>query len=164
MHRALAAAAVLGLASLVAPARAGAVEGKPINLALFNPVQIVPEGQGVRGFRLSLVYGKNAFMTGRDLSLVGQVTGKVNGVQWGLVELVGGDFTGWQGGWAANITKGKFTGLQWGFFNSAERMEGLQFGFVNRAGTINGIQVGIVNIIEKGGWLPVMVIINGSFT
>lgn len=163
MHRALTALAVVGFVSLVTPGRGSAAEGKPINLALINPVQIVPEVQGVTGLRLSLLYGKNTFLTGLDLSLVGHVTGKVSGVQWGLVELADGDVTGWQGGWAANITKGKFTGLQWGVFNSAARMEGLQLGFVNRAGTMNGIQVGIVNIIEMGGWLPVMVIINGSF-
>jgi hypothetical protein len=162
MHRSTAAAA-LALCSLCAPGGATAEEGKPFNLALVNPIQIVPETQGVSGFRFSLLYGKNAFLTGLDISLVGQVTGNATGVQWGIVQLVGGDFTGWQGGWAANITTGKFTGLQAGVFNSAERMEGLQLGFVNRAGSIHGIQIGLVNIIEKGGMLPVMVLFNGSF-
>jgi hypothetical protein len=162
MHRSIAAAA-LALCCLATPGRAAAEEGKPISLALVSPIQIVPETQGVNGFRFSLLYGKNAFLTGLDLSLVGQVTGSGTGVQWGIVQLVGGDFTGWQGGWGANITNGKFTGLQAGIFNSAERMEGLQLGFVNRAGTINGLQLGLVNIIEKGGMLPVMVLFNGSF-
>ena len=29
-------------------------DGKPISLGLFTPVQIVPEGQGISGFRFSL--------------------------------------------------------------------------------------------------------------
>jgi hypothetical protein len=58
---------------------------------------------------------------------------------------------------------GTVTGAQLGIFNKAKRVEGLQLGLVNMTGTIHGLQIGLVNVIEKGGWLPVMVIVNGNF-
>ncbi len=55
-------------------------------------------------------------------------------------------------------------GLQWGFYNQAERLTGLQLGFVNYINRIDkGLQIGLVNIIESNGWLPIMVIVNGRF-
>jgi hypothetical protein len=43
---------------------------KPIQLALFNPVQIAPEESSIIGVRLSLLYGKNANMNGLQLGLI----------------------------------------------------------------------------------------------
>ena len=50
-------------------------QGNPIQLALFNPIQIVPEGESVNGIRLNLIYTKNANVTGFDMGLVNQTTG-----------------------------------------------------------------------------------------
>lgn len=160
MSRILAAAAVVATLAFATPAHA---EGKPIQLALFPPVQIVPENQSIEGLRLTLLYTKNVDVTGLDISFIAaHATGNFTGVQWALVGLTDGNFLGWQGG-LANITGGTMKGLQWGFYNQAKHVEGLQLGFVNNTGTIHGLQIGLINIIKQGGWLPVMVIANGNF-
>jgi hypothetical protein len=76
------------------------------------------------------------------------------------VNIVGKDALGWQAA-LVNITYGNFKGLQWGGVNYAGNMKGLQLGLVNYAGTVKGIQLGLVNIIERDGWLPFMVLLNG---
>lgn len=150
------------LATLLLAPAAARPEGKPISLGVFTPVQIVPEGQGISGFRLSLIYGRNAFMTGLDLGLVNTTSGQFTGLQWGLVGVVDGNFTGWQDN-AVNITGQTFVGLQWGFYNQARHVKGLQLGLVNNTVTMNGIQIGLINIIQQGGMLPVFPIFNFSF-
>jgi hypothetical protein len=154
---------VLAALCLAAPTSARAdSQGKPISLGLFTPVQIVPEGQGIEGFRFSLIYGKNAFLTGFDLGLVNVTAGQVKGVQWGFVNIVGGNFTGWQ--WSAvNVTQRTFEGLQMGLYNQAQHAKGLQLGFVNNTVTMEGVQIGLINIIQKGGMLPVFPFFNFSF-
>ena len=137
--------------------------GKPISLGLVTPVQIVPEGEGVSGFRFSLLYGSNAFMNGFDLGLVNVVKGGAVGLQWGAVSIVNGEFKGWQGNWVVSITGGNFEGLQTGLYNQAKHVKGLQLGLVNQTDTMEGVQIGLVNIIHKGGMLPVFPFFNFSF-
>jgi len=138
-------------------------QGKPIQLSLFNPIQIVPEGESVSGFRFNLIYGKNANVTGLDLGLVNQTTGMEEGVQWGGVNLTDGGVTGWQAGFV-NISKGSSVGLQTGGVNYHEgHFHGLQFSIVNYAATLKGLQLGIINIIGEGGFLPVFPIFNFDF-
>jgi hypothetical protein len=131
---------------------------KPIQLSLFNPVQIVPEDQSVKGFRFNLLYGKNAAMTGLDIGLVNMSTSLQQGVQLGAVSITNGGFVGWQNNFVS-ISKGNSTGLQW----SSVNYHGLQLAVVNYAATMNGIQVGLINIIKEGGFLPVFPIFNFSF-
>ena len=138
-------------------------QDKPIQLSLFNPIQIFPESSSISGLRFNLIYGKNVNVTGLDLGLVNQTTGKQTGVQWGAVNLNDGGFKGWQSGFV-NITKGSSLGLQTaaviyhlGHFN------GLQFSIVNYAATLKGMQIGLINIIGKGGFLPVFPIFNFDF-
>ena len=138
-------------------------QGKPIQLSLFNPIQIVPENESVSGLRFNLIYGKNANVTGLDLGLVNQTTGMENGVQWGGVNLTDGGVTGWQAGFV-NISKGNSVGLQTGTVNHHQgHFHGLQFSIVNYAATLKGLQLGIINIIGKGGFLPVFPIFNFDF-
>jgi hypothetical protein len=134
-------------------------QDKPIQLALLDPVQIVPAGESISGFRFSLLYGRNAGMKGFDLGLATKTTGSFKGVQWGLVGMVDGDGEGWQHN-MVSITNGAFSGLQSGFFSSAGHVHGLQFSFVNNTGTIKGIQLGLINIIREGGFMPVFPIVN----
>ena len=136
-----------------------AAEESPIQLALFSPVQIVPEKESVTGFRLSLLYGRNANMTGFDWGLVTKTTGSFTGIQWGFVSTVDKDFTGWQGN-LVSLTNGSFTGLQMGFYNSAHHVSGLQFGLINNAGSMKGIQLGLINLIKTGGFMPIFPIVN----
>ena len=138
-------------------------QGQPIQLSLFNPIQIVPESESVSGFRFNLIYGKNANVTGLDLGLVNQTTGKEEGVQWGGVNLTDGGFTGWQASFV-NVSKGSSVGLQTGTVNyHMGHFNGLQFSIVNYAATLKGLQLGIINIIGEGGFLPVFPIFNFDF-
>ena len=136
---------------------------KPVQLSLVNPIQIVPESQSINGFRFNLIYGKNANVTGFDLGLANQTTGKEVGVQWGLVNFTDGGFTGWQDSFV-NITKGMSVGLQSGGVNYHDGyFNGLQISIVNYAATLKGLQIGLINIIGKGGFLPVFPIFNFDF-
>ena len=147
-------------------ATAAAAETKPFSAGVFDPIQIVPNSQGIAGARLSLFYGYNDTLTGFDFVFIGlnRVRGDMKGVQlgavnWtesgeqkgaqlGLVSLSGGYFQGAQLGWAFNYSK-EVTGLQLGIVNYAERLN-------------KGLQIGLVNI-AKNGFLPVFVITNFNF-
>ncbi len=140
-----------------------AAQEKPIQLALFNPAQIVPESNSIKGLRINLIYGKNARMTGFDWGFVNHTTSDQLGIQWGFVGYTEGKFTGWQNNFVS-ITKGMFTGLQTGFVSyNSSKVNGLQFSFFNYAETLNGLQLGLINVIGKGGFLPVFPLFNFSF-
>lgn len=138
-------------------------QSKPIQLALFTPVQIFPEENPISGVRLNLIYGRNISVTGLDLGLVNHTTKDLaKGVQFGLVGLVDSDFVGWQNNWI-NITKNNFEGFQWGTVNYANFANGIQLGIVNYTGSMKGLQIGLVNIIKEGGAFPFFPIVNWSF-
>lgn len=174
-HAALGAILLAALSALAPPL---AAQGKPIQVAVFPPVQLVPENQAVRGIRIDLPYGRNTAVSGLDIGFVNHTTrGPSVGLEYGLVNLSDGDFSGWQAS-LVGITQGKLTGLQTGAVNSATRGEGVQYGLVNisqnmhglQLGLVNyaarmnkGVQIGLVNIIQQGGVLPVLPIVNWSF-
>ncbi len=153
-----------------------AAQQKPIQLALFTPVQIVPESQGVGALRLNLIYSVNRSVQYVDLGLVNVTTGGASrGVQWAFVSINRGSFSGWQHSFAA-VTQGRFTGLQsgaftaaadgeglqWSVVNTSQHWNGLQLGLVNYARTLKGVQIGLINIIRQGGQFPVFPIVNWS--
>ncbi len=140
-----------------------AEEAKPIQLSLFNPIQLVSEGEAVRGIRLSLLYGKNTSVTGLDWGLVTHTTsGLSKGVQLGFVNMNEANFVGFQHGFV-NSVKGNCEGFQWGFVNHAQNMNGFQLGIINHAGTMKGLQIGLINVIKQNGQFPIFPIINWSF-
>ena len=171
-------ALIVVCAGAVFPARALAQQERPFQLALFNPVQIRPEDDGITILRLSLLYGKNTYVKGLDLGLVNHTTsGTTKGWQLGVVGYNEGEFVGWQDNYV-NVTEGRFLGLQSGIFNSAAggegvqlggvnvsgaRFSGLQFSFVNIADDLYGIQLGLVNIIKSKESLPFLPIVNWKF-
>ena len=53
---------------------------KPINLSLFDPVQIFDADTSIKGFRLNLIYGVNQDMTGLDIGLGNHAKGNMSGV------------------------------------------------------------------------------------
>ncbi len=146
------------VALLVTPATA---QRKPINIALVTPIQIVPEDVGVSGFRWNIIYGKNSSMSGLDIGIANHVTGHMEGVQFGWVNMTEST-VGWADG-IVNYTTGEFEGFQSGGVNYAGRINGLQLGLVNYAERANGVQVGLINIIKEGGMFPVMIIANWGF-
>jgi len=149
---------------------------KPIQLSLWENVQLYDSSTSIQGIRLS-VYGVNQEVCGIDCGLILNVKGDMKGRQAGIVNLVGGDVTGsqrgfvnllegdffgWQTG-GVNINKGQTVGLQAGLFNSTNDLRGLQFGFVNFTETLYGIQIGIVNINNSGTPFKFLPIVNFSF-
>ena len=178
MRRLLLPALALVACALPAPLRAQA----PIQVALFPPVQFVPENEGVEGLRLS-IYGRNASMTGLDFGVVTHTTGTATALQIAVVNLVEGDFTGVQVGWGfgagvANVVEGRMKGLQAAVLNTAGsgeglqlgivnhtsgRMEGLQVSFVNIADDMNGLQVGFINVIRSKERFSVLPLVNWKF-
>jgi len=151
---------VIALTLNTAPATA---QNKPIQVALFNPLQIFPEDATIGGVRLNLIYGKNAWVSGVDFGLVNHTTtGLTKGWQFGLVGIADKDFVGFQNN-AVNVVNGNIEGVQWGFVNYAHYTNGLQFGFVNYSASMKGVQVGLVNIIGQGGQFPIFPFVNWSF-
>ena len=78
-------------------------QAKPVQLALWHPVQLFDSDTSIRGFRLDLLYGVNQDVLGLDLGLVNRTLGDQTGLQLGL----------------ANITHGSFVGLRSGAVNMA---------------------------------------------
>lgn len=148
---------------LALPQIAKAEEAKPFQLAVFNPVQMVPEEESIKGLRLSLFYTVNKDVTGLSLVWLGvnRATGDASGVELGLGNWVEGAMYGAQFGIVnhagkrgvglqygmANIVEGDFTGVQWGLVNWTEGfMHGIQCGLLNVSkGASAGIDLGIVN-------------------
>ncbi len=138
-------------------------QNRPIQISLFNPVQIFSEDDSITGVRLNLIYGRNVSITGLYLGLINHTTtGISTGVQWGLVGLADSDFIGWQDN-VVNWTKGNFNGFQLGIVNRAAHMTGFQLGIVNYDMSAEGLQIGVVNIIRDGGMFPFFPIVNWSF-
>ena len=154
------------LSSAIMPQFAQAEEAKPVQLAAFSPIQLVPEKDSIQGVRLGLFYTVNKDVTGLSLAWLGvnRATGDVKGVEIGLgnwvegaaygaqigvVNHTGKRFVGAQYGFA-NVVEGDFTGVQWGLVNWTEGyMHGMQYGAVNVSkGRSEGIDVGIVNYNE----------------
>jgi hypothetical protein len=106
----------------------------PVQLALWDPLQVFDNDRSVRGFRYSLLWGVNQDVSGLDISTVAsRANGNVRGFQWPLfVNDVSGDFIGVQTS-ALNIANGGLTGLQLGIFGAdtrGGRMRGIQLGLI----------------------------------
>ena len=170
-------AILLAFALAAAAAVPASAQEKPFQLALFTPVQIVPESQGVGVLRLNLIYSNNKSVRYVDLGLINATSGGPSaGVQWAFVAINKGSFQGWQSA-AVAVTQGPFVGLQsgwftsarqgegvqWGLVNTAANWNGLQFGLINYTQRLHGVQVGLINIIKTGGQFPVFPIVNWSF-
>lgn len=141
----------------------GNAQSKPINVALFNPIQVFPESNPIQGLRINLIYGKNVSMEGLDWGFVNSVgSGGLTGVQWGFVNVDEGNVVGWQNG-LVNYSESDVKGFQWGWFNTGRHVSGFQLGLVNMAESMYGLQIGILNFIKTGGQFPVFPIVNWSF-
>lgn len=158
--------------------KAKAQKTSPVQLSLFNPIQLVSEDTAIEGIRFNLIYGKNVSLTGLDIGLVNHTgSGGFKGLQYGLVNISDASAKGLQLS-AVNFGKGEVVGLQWGGVNTSPDMTGFQYGFVNHAGNMRGfqlglvnyaesmskgLQIGFVNIIREGGAFPVFPVVNWSF-
>ena len=147
----------------VPAAKASSAGTFPFCIAVIDPVQIPWNDLSVEGFRLSILYGRNADVSGLDLGgLVSVADGDLYGLEIsGLANVVGsssgalqiaglanvcdGDFCGWQIAGVANLADGDMSGCQLGVFNQAGEVDGLQIGVFNQAGRAAGLQIGVIN-------------------
>jgi len=138
-------------------------ENKPIQIALFTPLQIFSEDVSITGVRWNVLYGKNSSVTGLDFGLVNRTTEKMStGVQVGILGFADRGWTGLQSNFV-NVTRNEFKGVQFGFLNYTEDANGLMIGIINYARRLYGIQIGLFNLIEAGGVAPVLPIVNWAF-
>lgn len=167
-------------------------QAETLQLGLFNPIQLVPEGSSVEACRLGLIYTKNASVNGIDANwLVSQTTGTQEGVQlFGVLNIVQGGGKGIQLFNGINYTKGSREGVQfavvnfnenmkgvvlgtvnisqnmdgfeWGFVNASKQTKGIQLGMFNFTQQLQGFQIGFINVYTQGT-LPVLPLINGNF-
>lgn len=86
----------------------------PIQVSVFNPVQMVEESEDVKGLRFNLIYGVNDDVSGIDLGLINKTQGYQKGFQMGIY----------------NSTF-DFSGLQFGLVNRTDWLNGVQIGLVN---------------------------------
>ncbi len=144
----------------------------PVQLALFPPIQLVPAQEDVAGLRLNLI-GVNREVSALDIGLVNWTTGEFRGVGAGLINVVradsygahvgffnygSGNMTGFQGipfltFWnAANIVRGRMSGIQGGLYNQSAELKGAQVGLVNAGYETTGLQLGLYNYsVNEGG-------------
>jgi hypothetical protein len=138
-------------------------QNKPIQIALFAPIQIFSEEYAITGVRWNILYGKNSSVTGLDFGLINRTTEKKSvGVQFGIMGFADRGWTGLQSNFV-NVTRNEFKGVQFGFLNYAEDANGLMIGVINYARRLYGLQIGLFNLIEQGGVAPVLPIVNWAF-
>ena len=146
-------------ATLILLVGAWPARSEPLQLALWDPVQLRPASASIEGLRLNLIYGRNRNLTGLDVGLVNRLDGSCTGWQGGAVNQVKGSFTGIQDGWlyseagtsltglqmGAVTRSGSLSGIQWGLVNLGGKVSGLQLGLYNQCSSLQGLQVGLLN-------------------
>lgn len=141
----------------------------PFNAAVAPDIQVVPESEDIRGFRLNL-YGRNRNVTGFDLGFVHEVTGNFKGVELGLANITHGSVRGAKLAFfnsdadrpaqlnGANVGVVNYSsmteihGAQVGVVNFAKSVRGAQVGLVNFADNLHGVQVGLWNQVNSRPW------------
>jgi hypothetical protein len=119
----------------------GGCSTMPIQLAVWNPVQLAPEESSVYGTRFNLFYGKNQTVYGMDLGPVNRNETHGGGAQLGGFNAVGGVFMGLQVG-GVNQVELAALGLQVaGSINHADTVQGLQLGSLNYGRRVWGMQL-----------------------
>lgn len=137
---------MLGIAGIT-----GAGYCNPVQLSVFDPVQIVKDDQPVTGMRLGLVYTVNTDVSGFSLTLPGmdRATGNFKGFEAGLISCVGGEFRGWQAGIVSH---------------TANRFAGFQSGLISvTGGDFSGLQVGLCNYNGNKEPFEFLPLVNWSF-
>lgn len=125
----------------------------PVQIALANPLQIIPERFDVMGIRINVLYGKNENVSGLDVGLVNYTSARQEGLQAGGFNYAGDELAGVQVG-AVNRAIADSFGFQIGGFNScATNLGGFQGGAVNMvSGDFYGYQSsGVVSVVKGDG-------------
>ena len=140
----------------------GRGEAAPVQLSLWNPIQLYNDDLDIKGIRINLLYGSNRNVCGLDIGLINHVAHCCWGAQMGALLNDAGFFneqdvlsrmTGCQLSLAMNSAK-NINGLQAGILANLVRadMVGLQLGcFLGNVcmGNGHGVQLGPANITLK---------------
>jgi len=140
---------VVCILMILLPSLAYSWSWTPLQLSLWEPVQLFPERFNVYGMRLNLGYGSNQNVTGLDAGIVNVVSDKQRGGQLGLL----------------NMSENSL-GVSAGGMNYSARLRGAQVGLLNTAqDSTSGLQVGgLMNLSDsvKGGQLHIGILGNGA--
>jgi len=136
---------MLAAVMLIAVAGVFAMDSSVIKLSLINPLYI-PMTDKVTGLDIGVISAKTPTMWGLGGSMIVYESDESIGLSGSLV----------------NFSNKKVTGVQYGFYNSAEEVTGLQLGWINICNKMHGIQLGLINNIKTGP-LPWFVFINAAF-
>lgn len=151
----------------------------PIQLSLYNPLQLIPEDFDVYGLRLTFPYGVNNSVYGLDFGVWNDLRGSLRGIGFaslvsdcrgsmygintgGIANITDGDNVGWSIAGVYNYA-GTVKGLQSTIaYNEAKNVAGVQLALVNYCEDMSGFQLGIVNIC-KDQWIPFTILLNVWF-
>ncbi len=120
---------------------------KPVQLAIWSPVQLFSANDSIRGLRLNLFYTENKDVFGVTLGTGwAKTSGDMKGIGLGAVNWVDGLSYGFKGG-LLNYTGKRSVGLDIGMINIGQGdTTGIQFGVVNwNEGFFHGWQFGVAN-------------------
>lgn len=125
---------------ILMPSTAWSWSWTPLQVSIWEPVQLFPEGFDIYGLRLGLAYGNNKNLTGVDVGGVNVVAQNQHGVQLGLMNL---SEEGWGGCAGVMNYSNNFNGLQIGLLNTAQSSaSGFQVaGLMNLSDDVAGAQV-----------------------
>jgi hypothetical protein len=130
---------VLFAGMLLVPALSAA-GWSPLQVAIWHPIQMVPDQWDVYGMRMNLIYGKNKNVWGVDVGVANTTEGPVRGIQAGVINGPG-DLDGIGVG-GINSTR-RVNGFQAGLFSVAEeRVTGIQLSALfNQSPVVRGLQL-----------------------
>ena len=135
----------------------------PLGMSFAEEAQFPNIDSDIMGFRLCLLYGRHANVSGLDAGVMGcavdgcmfglQISAILNSVGSanGALQIAGianncfEDFYGTQISSIANKTDGGVYGGQIGIFNIAKEIGGTQIGVYNKANKAFGVQIGVIN-------------------
>ena len=135
----------------------------PFGISIAEEAQFPNAQTDIMGFRLCLLYGRHANVSGLDIGVFGCVAdGCLFGLQTsGILNSVGSangalqiagianncleDFYGVQLSGIANKADGSVYGGQLSTFNIAKEVGGTQIGVYNKADKVLGVQIGVIN-------------------
>ena len=135
----------------------------PFAIGITEEAQFPDSQMDIMGFRLCLIYGRHANVSGLDIGVFGcSVDGSLFGLQTsavlnyigsssGSLQIAGiannclEDFYGFQIAGIANNASGDCIGAQIGTFDMTKGMYGAQIGVFNKAENAIGLQIGVVN-------------------
>jgi len=123
---------------------------KPVQLAIWSPVQLFSDSDSIKGLRLNLLYTENKDVCGVNLGMgLARTNGDLKGISLGAVNWTAGSAYGFKAG-LLNYTGKRSAGLDIGMVNIAQGgAKGIQLGIVNwEEGLFHGWQCGAINEVN----------------